>query len=91
MSKMSKLVLTDLADDIQSVNEDLEKVLVRAQPLLDHHREWLHEQPNVTEELFVDFCEKDGYLAFVEALDRLQHVARQLDVLTFRRSEHVSP
>ena len=91
MSKISKLVLTDLAEDIQAVNTDLEKVLVKAQPLLEHHREWLHAQANITEELFVDFCEKDGYLAFAEALERLQHVARQLDVLTFRRTAQVAP
>ena len=83
MSTMSMPTLTELAEGIESVNTDLEEILERAQSLLHHHREWLHAQVDVTEDLFVDFCEKDGYLAFVEALGRLQHVARELDAGTF--------
>ncbi len=83
MSTMSKPALTELAEEIQSVNADLEQILVRAEPLLHRHREWLHAQVDETEDLFVDFCEKDGYLAFVEALGRLQQVARELEARTF--------
>jgi hypothetical protein len=90
MSTMIKLALTDLAEGIESANADLAQILARAQPLLDDHREWLQAQANITEDLFVDFCEKDGYLAFVEALERLHHVARELDALTFRRTTNVA-
>lgn len=83
MSTMSKPALTELADEIESVHSDLERILVKAQSLLQRHRAALEDQGDVDEELFVDFCEKDGYLAFAEALGRLQHVARELEARAF--------
>jgi hypothetical protein len=38
---------------------------------------------DVSEDSFVDFCEKDGYLAFAEALGKLQSVTRELDARAF--------
>ena len=83
MSNTSKPALTELAEEIESLQTDLEKILVRAQPLLHRHRELLEAQRNVSEGLFVDFCEKDGYLAFAEALGRLRRVAHELDSRAF--------
>lgn len=83
MSTTSKPALTELAEEIQSLHAALEQILERAQPVLHHHRDLLEAQFDASEDLFVDFCEKDGYLAFVEALGRLHHVARDLDARAF--------
>ena len=83
MSAMSMPTLIELAEEIQSANTCLEEILERARPLLQLHRQWLNAQDDVTEDLFVEFCEKDGYLDFVEALGRLEHVAREFDAGTF--------
>ena len=37
----------------------------------------------MSEEFFVDLCEKDGYLAFADALARLRNVAGELDARAF--------
>jgi hypothetical protein len=83
MATGSKPELTELAEQIQSVHADLEKILVSAQPLLHRHLELLESYVDVSEDLFVDLCEKDGYLDYVEALGRLQSAARHLDALAF--------
>jgi hypothetical protein len=83
MSTSSQPALTELAEQLQSVRADLEKILVSAQPLLHRHLELLEAYVDVSEDVFVEACEKDGYLAFVEALGRLQGVARELDARAF--------
>ena len=75
--------LTELAEKIQSLRADLEEILIGAQPLLHRHCELLESYADVSEEFFVDLCEKDGYLAFADALARLRNVAGELDARAF--------
>jgi hypothetical protein len=83
MSTTPKPALTELAEQVQSIHADLEEVLQKAQSLLHQHLESLEASGDLDEDSFVDFCEKDGYLAFVEALGQLQSVIRELDAEAF--------
>ncbi len=83
MSTTSKPALTELAEQVQSMHADLQQILERAQPLLLRHLQSLEAHGDISEDSFVDFCEKDGYLAFAEALGNLQRVTRELDARAF--------
>ena len=83
MSTTPKPALTELAEQVQSVHAALEKILVSAQPLLYSHLKLLEAHVDDGYDMFVDVCEGDGYLAFAEAIGKLQSVARELDARAF--------
>ena len=83
MADTTRPTLAELGESVHAVCAELETIFLTAQPLLHRHRELLQKYVEVSEELFVDVCERDGYLAFAEALGRLTRLAQELDARAF--------